>query len=89
MYRYRNLKNGQMITAEESDAPDWNEWEQISEREYQQSGELAALEAENAELRAALQDLRYLAIGSSIEEMTSSELADTLALRVSRALERK
>ncbi len=44
-YYYRNLKdNGKIIRVYENEAPDWNEWEQISDREAQQSARIAELE---------------------------------------------
>lgn len=45
-YYYRNLKdNSKIIRVYENEAPDWNEWEQISDREAQQSARIAELEA--------------------------------------------
>ena len=54
-YYYRNLKdNSKIIRVYENEAPDWNEWEQISDREATQSARIAELEAALKEIHDAV-----------------------------------
>ena len=82
-YRYRNLKTGKIITEDEAHAPDWNEWEQISEHEYQNATTIQKQAERIAELEAALESLQYYVGNPSAGESYDEDMSE----RIRRACE--
>ena len=84
MTYYRSINTGEIISAAEGVAPDkYTEWEQISEREYQNANQIAALTARVAELEAALESLQFYVGNPSAWESYDEDMSE----RIRRACE--